>query len=181
MISLNTIAAFTFLFSLATSPAVFDAVVPNFVCEVNSPYFNMNLCGIRTLVRPRTRGIPFGACDEEHPNYDESLCPKNTMERAMIMFNEMLENEKKWVFERHCQCPEMKDNENKLEKYERNTCVRRCEIYEMKKLHEELKMDFQRLSTCRLGTTSYDKDKCADDTDKLMKKHDERFKQLPND
>lgn len=160
MLGLKIITLFSLWYTLAASPAVMYASIPDTVCKMNTRHFNWGLCMTRLYLSPSVAKVPFGACDEAHPNYDERLCPDDPMERSFIMLNEMQYKDKKWVHQEQCQCPEQKNNESPLETYERNSCVERCAIHKEIKLFNQLNKEIERLPVCQLGNVAFDQVKC---------------------
>ncbi len=71
------------------------------------------------------RTVPFGVCTPDHPNFSEKLCPKDELQQWRILQEDRVLNDMRWG-DMDCKCPQQKDSETPLEKWDRMSCNKVC-------------------------------------------------------
>lgn len=169
----NLFAALSLWLSILTTPAIVNVLIPSDVCDVDSQIFSMPLCALRLSATPERIDLPFGVCDQNHPNFDDNICPKEAFIRAKILFDEMRKNQKRWVDNAKCVCPKEKPTEATLEVWERNTCNQLCVIETWKNLQSQ--------PFCDPEHAEYDQKRCEFENNKLIKPLQEQRLQAVED
>lgn len=123
---------------------------------------------------PEETGLPFGVCDEDHPNYDVKTCPKEEFIIATILFKEMRDNQKRWITEARCQCPQISSLATKIEIWERKNCLKVCRFHVETRLIFEAENKINPPLICDVDSDVFDEGKCVDQMFRLLDEASEK-------